>query len=69
MWTLNKKKMVMFIVPEDTSMLSGLVGVTSYLRSLVTEEDQVKMNEVNGPSLFIEVQKALNRVYLLPFPS
>lgn len=61
--------MVMSMMLADTGMFSGLIGVASYLHSLVIEEDQVKMNEVNGPSLFNEAQQAQNRVYLLPFSS
>lgn len=38
---LDRKKTVMLIVPTNTSMLFGPVGVASYLCSLVTKKDQV----------------------------
>lgn len=50
---LEWKKTVMFLVPADTSMLFGPVGVAIYLRSKVNEEDQMKINEV-APSFFNE---------------
>lgn len=50
----DRKKTVMFTVPKDTRMLSGLVGMANYLHSLVTKEDKVKMNEVDVLSLFNE---------------
>nr|XP_016491490.1 PREDICTED: uncharacterized protein LOC107811132 [Nicotiana tabacum] len=50
----NRKKTVMFTVPADTSMLSKPVGVAIYLCSLVTEEDQVKMNESQASVLHYE---------------
>lgn len=49
-------------IPEDARFLYTPVVVASYLRCLVTEEDQAKMNEVEVPYLFNEAQQALNRV-------
>lgn len=48
----------------DARVLSAPRGIASYLRCLVTEEDQVNMNEVEAPYLFNEAQQALNRVIL-----
>ncbi|XP_070053982.1 uncharacterized protein [Nicotiana tomentosiformis] len=59
----DHKKTVMFMVPEDTRMLFGPVDVASYLRCLVPEEDQAKMNEVNAPSLFNEAHQVLNKSF------
>lgn len=58
----EKKKTVMFTIPAYTIMLFGLVGVASYFHSLVTKEDQVKMNEVDAPNLFNEAQQTLDMV-------
>lgn len=63
----ERKKTFMFSMSVDTSMLSRPVRVASYLLSLVTEDDQIKMNEVGGPNLFNEAQHALNLVCLLSF--
>ncbi|XP_070031773.1 uncharacterized protein [Nicotiana tomentosiformis] len=52
------------MVLEDARVLSALVGAARYLRFLVTEEDQAKMNEVGASSLFNEAQQALNRSFL-----
>nr|XP_009621154.1 uncharacterized protein LOC104112831 [Nicotiana tomentosiformis] len=39
--------------------------MASYLRCLVTEEDQAKINEVDSPYQFNEAQHALNRASVL----
>lgn len=49
------KKTIMFTVSTDTKMLFERIGVASYLHSLVAEEHQVKINEVDAPSLFNEI--------------
>nr|XP_016464851.1 PREDICTED: centrosomal protein of 164 kDa-like [Nicotiana tabacum] len=49
---------------KDARVLSAPVGVASYLRCLVTEDDQAKMNEVDAPSLFNKAQQVLNRTFL-----
>ncbi|XP_075103606.1 uncharacterized protein LOC142178175 [Nicotiana tabacum] len=50
---------------RDTRVLSEPVGIASYLRCLVTKEDQARMNEVEVPCLFNEAQHALNRASVL----
>ncbi|XP_070057357.1 uncharacterized protein [Nicotiana tomentosiformis] len=50
---------------EDARVFSAPIGVASYFRCLVTEEDQAKMNEVDAPCMFNEAQKALNRASVL----
>lgn len=65
----DRKKMVVFTEPADTRMLSGLVSLASYLCSLVIDEDQAKMNEVDTPTLFNEVHQASNKVCFLFFIS
>ncbi|XP_075103577.1 uncharacterized protein LOC142178147 [Nicotiana tabacum] len=62
---LNRKRTVMFTIPADTRVPSGPVGVASYLHYLVTKDDQAKMNKVEVPNLFNEVQQALNRASVL----
>lgn len=50
-------------ISGDARVLSAPVEIVSYLRCLVTEEDQIKMNEVEAPCLFNEAQHALNKVF------
>ncbi|XP_070041340.1 uncharacterized protein [Nicotiana tomentosiformis] len=57
----DRKGTIVFSFPEDAQVLSSPVAVASYLRCLVTEDDQAKMNEVDAPYLFNKVQQALNR--------
>ncbi|XP_060185497.1 uncharacterized protein LOC132614960 isoform X1 [Lycium barbarum] len=47
------------------NMLSGPVGVASYLYHLVSQEDRRKMDEVSESCLFNEAQQALNRASVL----
>nr|XP_033509992.1 uncharacterized protein LOC117274747 [Nicotiana tomentosiformis] len=61
----ERKRTVVIIVSKDARVLSAPVGVASYLRCLLTEEDQSKMNEVGTLSLFNEAQQALNRASVL----
>lgn len=58
----HRNRSIIMSIPEDARFLYTPVVVASYLRCLVTEEDQAKMNEVEVPYLFNEAQQALNRV-------
>nr|XP_016465642.1 PREDICTED: uncharacterized protein LOC107788473 [Nicotiana tabacum] len=58
----ERKCSITVSLSEDARVLSAPVGVASYLRCLVNEDDQAKMNEVDAPCLFNEAQQALNRV-------
>nr|XP_033515256.1 uncharacterized protein LOC117279765 [Nicotiana tomentosiformis] len=58
----TRRQAIYMSIPEDARVLSTPVGIASYVRCLVTEEDQTKMNEVEAPCLFNEAQQALNRV-------
>nr|XP_016439238.1 PREDICTED: uncharacterized protein LOC107765145 [Nicotiana tabacum] len=57
----TRRHTIVLSVSEDTRVLSAPVKIVSYLRCLVTEEDQEKMNEVEAPCLFNEAQQALSR--------
>ncbi|XP_070056166.1 uncharacterized protein [Nicotiana tomentosiformis] len=57
----GRKRSIIITVPEDARVLSAPVGVATYLRCLVTEEYQARMNEVDISCLFNEAQQALNR--------
>ncbi|XP_070034702.1 uncharacterized protein [Nicotiana tomentosiformis] len=59
------KRSIIITVSENARVLSALVGVASYLQFLLTEEDQAKLNKVDVPCLFNEVQHALNRALVL----
>lgn len=56
------KKTIVITVPEDAHVLEAPVGMASYLRCLVVEEDRSQIDEVGAPCLFNEAQQALNRV-------
>ncbi|XP_070047128.1 interactor of constitutive active ROPs 4-like [Nicotiana tomentosiformis] len=56
----DRKRSIIITILEDAQVLSTPVGVVSYLRCLVTEEDQAKMNEVDVSCLFNEAQQSLN---------
>nr|XP_033511461.1 uncharacterized protein LOC117276225 [Nicotiana tomentosiformis] len=58
----DRRRSITFSVPEDAQVFSTPVGIASYLRCLVTEEDQAVMNAVEAPCLFNEAQHALNRI-------
>ncbi|XP_070045749.1 interactor of constitutive active ROPs 4-like [Nicotiana tomentosiformis] len=58
---LGRKRSITISLSEDAQVISALVGVARYLRYLVTEDDQAKMNEVDAPYLFNKAQEALNR--------
>nr|XP_009776062.1 PREDICTED: uncharacterized protein LOC104225878 [Nicotiana sylvestris] len=53
--------LITFFVLEDARIFSVPVGVASYLRCLVTEEDQAMMDAMEVPCLFNYGQHALNR--------
>ncbi|XP_070049503.1 uncharacterized protein [Nicotiana tomentosiformis] len=57
----SRKRSIVMSISEDARVLSSPVGISSYLRCLVIEKDQAKMNEVEVPCLFNEAQQALNR--------
>nr|XP_033513488.1 uncharacterized protein LOC117278161 isoform X1 [Nicotiana tomentosiformis] len=59
------KRSIVITVPEDARVLAAPIGVASYLRCLVTEEDQDPMDEVGVPCLFNEAQQSLNRASVL----
>ncbi|XP_060194184.1 uncharacterized protein LOC132623445 [Lycium barbarum] len=61
----SRKRLITFKVPTDMNMLSGPVGVSSYLYPLVSQEDHKKMAEVDESCLFNEAQHALNRASVL----
>ncbi|XP_070051418.1 uncharacterized protein [Nicotiana tomentosiformis] len=61
----TRRQAIYMSIPEDARVLFALVGIASYLRYLVTEEDQIKINEVEAPWLFNEAQQTLNRASLL----
>ncbi|XP_059277600.1 uncharacterized protein LOC132031670 [Lycium ferocissimum] len=61
----SRKRLITFKVPADMNMLSGPVGVSSYLYPLVSQEDRKKMAEVDESCLFNEAQYALNRASVL----
>ncbi|XP_070037087.1 uncharacterized protein [Nicotiana tomentosiformis] len=61
----TQRRAIYMSIPEDARILSTPVGIASYLRCLVTEEDQARMNEVEVPCLFNEAQHALNRASVL----
>lgn len=50
----DRKRLVVISIPEDAHILSPLVGEASYIKCLVTEEDQVKIDVVEMPCLFNE---------------
>nr|XP_033508878.1 uncharacterized protein LOC117273796 isoform X1 [Nicotiana tomentosiformis] len=50
----DRRWKVVLSIPEDTRIFSPPVGIASYLRSLVTEEDQAVMNAVGPACLFNE---------------
>ncbi|XP_016494023.1 uncharacterized protein LOC107813288 isoform X1 [Nicotiana tabacum] len=50
---------------DPDRVLSTPVGMASYLRCLVTEKDQDKMNELDTPCLFNDAQQVLNRASVL----
>ena len=60
----GRKRSIIITVLEDARVLSTPVGIASYLRCLVTEKDQAKMNEVDVRCLFNEALQALNQVTL-----
>ncbi|XP_059291555.1 uncharacterized protein LOC132045050 [Lycium ferocissimum] len=61
----SRKRLITFKVSADMNMLSGPVGVSSYLYPLVSQEDRKKMAEVDESCLFNEAQHALNRASVL----
>lgn len=58
----SRKRSIIITVPEDARVISAPVGVASYLRYLVTDEDHAKMNDVDAPCLLNEAQHVLKRV-------
>ncbi|XP_070031104.1 uncharacterized protein [Nicotiana tomentosiformis] len=54
----DRKRSIVISIPEDVRVLSTPVGMASYLRCLVTEKDQAKMNELDTPCLFNDAQQA-----------
>nr|XP_033510044.1 uncharacterized protein LOC104088775 [Nicotiana tomentosiformis] len=61
----DRRRKIVLSVLEDARVFSPPVGIASYLRSLVTEEDQAVMKAVGAAFLFNEVQHALNRALVL----
>nr|XP_009589372.1 uncharacterized protein LOC104086748 [Nicotiana tomentosiformis] len=57
----DHRRKIVLSIPEDARVFSPPVRIASYLRSLVTEEDQVVMNAVGAACLFSEALHALNR--------
>nr|XP_033510821.1 uncharacterized protein LOC117275625 [Nicotiana tomentosiformis] len=61
----DRRRKIVLSFPEDARVFSPLVGIASYLRSLVTEDDQAMMNAVGAACLFNKAQHALNRASVL----
>ncbi|XP_059289198.1 uncharacterized protein LOC132042689 [Lycium ferocissimum] len=61
----SRKRLITFKVSADMNMLSGPVGVSSYMYPLVSQEDRKKIVEVDESCLFNEAQHALNRASVL----
>jgi len=53
-FNLDYGRSITFSVPKDARVFSTPVEVASYLRFLVTEEDQAVKNAVEVPCLFKE---------------
>ncbi|XP_070032488.1 interactor of constitutive active ROPs 3-like [Nicotiana tomentosiformis] len=61
----DRRRKIVLSIPEDARVFSPPVGIASYLRSLVIEEDQAMMNAVGADYLFNEAQHVLNRASVL----
>nr|XP_033512348.1 uncharacterized protein LOC104097432 [Nicotiana tomentosiformis] len=59
------KRSIVITVLEDAWVLAAPKGVASFLRCLVTEEDQAHLDELRAPCHFNEAQQALNRASVL----